>query len=166
MSGRLCNEAQNIVCIFCNRYFAPSFGKHRKKLLQTLLPSKDLCVTIHPHAGVMELADVLDSKSSGSDTVRVRPPPPAPTKNEAFASFFFYPSRRLGISSRVSVYIIAVGVYHHRRCILLRLDDIQNFVLMICNPFGIDDIQGFALITSQNHGINGIIYYTNLNFTR
>ena len=29
----------------------------------------------------MELADVLDSKSSGSDTVRVRPPPPAPTKN-------------------------------------------------------------------------------------
>ena len=28
----------------------------------------------------MELADVLDSKSSGSDTVRVRPPPPAPKK--------------------------------------------------------------------------------------
>ena len=28
----------------------------------------------------MELADVLDSKSSGSDTVRVRPPPPAPSK--------------------------------------------------------------------------------------
>ena len=33
------------------------------------------------YAGVMELADVLDSKSSGSDTVRVRPPLPAPTKN-------------------------------------------------------------------------------------
>ena len=29
---------------------------------------------------MMELADVLDSKSSGSDTVRVRPPLPAPTK--------------------------------------------------------------------------------------
>ena len=28
----------------------------------------------------MELADVLDSKSSGSDTVRVRPPLPAPKK--------------------------------------------------------------------------------------
>ena len=29
-------------------------------------------------AGVMELADVLDSKSSPGDRVRVRPPPPAP----------------------------------------------------------------------------------------
>ena len=28
----------------------------------------------------MELADVTDSKSVGSDTVRVRPPPPAFTK--------------------------------------------------------------------------------------
>ena len=32
-------------------------------------------------AGVMELADVLDSKSSGSDTVPVRPRSPAPEKN-------------------------------------------------------------------------------------
>ena len=30
-------------------------------------------------AGVMELADVLDSKSSPGDRVRVRPPPPAPS---------------------------------------------------------------------------------------
>jgi len=28
---------------------------------------------------------------------------------------FFYPSRRLGISSRVSVYIIAEGVSHHAK---------------------------------------------------
>ena len=35
-------------------------------------------------AGMMELADVLDSKSSGSDTVRVRPPLPAPNKKSDF----------------------------------------------------------------------------------
>ena len=33
------------------------------------------------NAGVMELADVLDSKSSGSDTVSVRPRSPAPQKS-------------------------------------------------------------------------------------
>ena len=32
------------------------------------------------NAGVLELADEADSKSVGSDTVRVRPPPPAPKK--------------------------------------------------------------------------------------
>ena len=33
-----------------------------------------------PYAGVMELVDVTDSKSVGSDTVWVRVPPPAPPR--------------------------------------------------------------------------------------
>ena len=41
----------------------------------------------HP-AGVMELADVPDSKSGGSDTVRVRPPLPAPEKSTRKRAFF------------------------------------------------------------------------------
>ena len=36
--------------------------------------------------------------------------------------------------------------HHALACITLRLDDIQNFVLMICNSYGIHDIQGSALI--------------------
>ena len=37
-------------------------------------------------AGMMELADVPDSKSGGSDTVWVRPPLPAPKRNDNFLS--------------------------------------------------------------------------------
>ncbi len=43
------------------------------------------------NAGVMELADVPDSKSGGSDTVSVRPRPPAPkNKHLKFKCLFFY----------------------------------------------------------------------------
>ena len=39
------------------------------------------------------------------------------------------------------------AVSHHApACIFLRLDDIQHFVLMICNSFGIDDIHAFGVI--------------------
>lgn len=45
-------------------------------------------------AGMMELADVPDSKSGGSDTVRVRPPLPAPKLLMASSiGSFFIPTR-------------------------------------------------------------------------
>ena len=78
-------------------------------------------------------------------------PPSAPTKKELLStksSFFVYPSRRLGISSDASRYIISPcrAVSHHAlACIFLRLDDIQHFVLVICNFCEIDDIQGLRL---------------------
>ena len=77
-----------------------------------------------------------------------------PTKTEHLStdkcSVFVYPSHRLGISSDLQ------SGYHRRRrislatgCIRFRNDDIQHFVLMICNSYGIDDIQGLRLDFSQ-----------------
>ncbi len=47
------------------------------------------------YAGVLELADEVDSKSIGSNTVRVRPPPPAPKYrcnfDEITVVFFYVP---------------------------------------------------------------------------
>ncbi len=44
------------------------------------------------NAGVLELADEVDSKSIGGDTVRVRPPPPAPKRRARLtrALLFFF----------------------------------------------------------------------------
>ena len=57
---------------------------------------------------------------------------------------FFYSSRRLGMESRVSVYGIAVGAWHHRRCI---------FCGLIPYRLATDSIQCFALIPYTPHGV-------------
>ena len=54
----------------------------------------NICYTILSanYAGVMELADVPDSKSGGSDTVRVRPPATGTISPQALSGLrcFFY----------------------------------------------------------------------------
>ena len=69
---------------------------------------------------------------------------------------FFIQAAGLAYHHDAVVYIISPfgAVSHHASaCILLRLDEMQHCVLMICNSFGIDDIQGFALIGLQKCGI-------------
>ena len=60
------------------------------------------------------------------------------------------------IAARSAVHIISPfgAVSHHApACISLQLDEMQHFVLMISNSYGIDDIQGFALIALHNYDI-------------
>jgi len=58
------------------------------------------------------------------------------------------------IAARSVVYIIKGGepplyLITRQRASFLRLDDIQHFVLMICNSFGIDDIHACGVIPSK-----------------
>ena len=39
---------------------------------------------------------------------------------------------------------------HASACIFLRLDDIQHFVLMICNSYGIDDMHAYGVIWKRD----------------
>ena len=78
-------------------------------------------------------------------------------KSTGFDLSIFYPLRK-------QWYIITrKRASHHRRCISsaagcisFRNDDIQNFVLMICNSCGIDDIHGFRrdLCEGSNSYVN------------
>ena len=53
--------------------------RRKHKFLLNFGHSSDIMNNVN--AGVMELVDVTDSKSVGSDTVWVRVPPPAPNRN-------------------------------------------------------------------------------------
>ena len=70
-------------------------------------------------------------------------------KGYVFCSIFLSKSQTWYIIAARRISSRLRRVYHHRRCIPLRLDDIQNFVLMICNFCEIDDIHGFAVIYTR-----------------
>ena len=63
------------------------------------------------------------------------------------------------IIRRKSVYhqrrLSAVASHHASACIFLRLDEIQHYVLMICNSFGIDDIHALR----RDFMTSCILYY-------
>ena len=101
------------------------------------------------NAPVAQLDRVSDSDSEGRwfDSSR------AYQKRSNFClpkvTSFFIQAAGLAYHHDAVVYIISPfgAVSHHASaCILLRLDEMQHFVSMICNSCGIDDIQGFALI--------------------
>ena len=57
-------------------------GNINSKIEKFYLLFLKFCIILTEHrAGVMELVDVVDSKSTGGDTVPVRARPPAPEKN-------------------------------------------------------------------------------------
>ena len=52
------------------------------------------CLSYNYYAEVMELADVPDSKSGGSDTVWVQIPPSAPIRKRTTGVFFYWKGKR------------------------------------------------------------------------
>ena len=109
------------------------------------------------YGGFPERPKGADCKSVVTDFGGPNPPSPTNKKRtfvyQKFSFCLSKPQAWYIIAARSAVHIISpFGVaYHHApACISLRLDEIQHFVLMICNSFGIDDIQGYALILSCN----------------
>ena len=97
--------------------------------------------------------ELCNGSTADSDSVCWGSNPYSPAKkSENLVLGFFYPSRRLGISSPREAWCIssrarcALVSHHAPACIFLRLDDIQCFALMICNSYGIDDIHAFGVI--------------------
>ena len=95
----------------------PVFMHNDEKLKLHLIFRKKNCIIIQnkSFAGVMELADVPDSKSGGSDTVPVRPRSPAPENPVLRKRDFLIHCESNGISSMtslLSLYLISLsGLY-------------------------------------------------------
>ena len=61
----------------------------------------------------MELADVLDSKSCGSDTVPVRPRSPAPSSRNLYDYDFFIKNLTLSVyCDIISINLIQMGNFY------------------------------------------------------
>ena len=92
-----------------------AFLQRMGKLYLNFQPVSDIISKVN--AGVMELVDVTDSKSVGSDTVWVRVPPPAPRRSKLHiaCSDFFYKKVRVR-SFRCSSFSI------RKRCAGLRVE--------------------------------------------
>ena len=86
--------------------------------------------------------------------VRIPLPPPRKTSVELFQlRFFFIHCESNGISSRFSVYIIAVGAYHQPQVVSLSQ---WWYTATSCGWYAklrFDDIQGYALICLHKCGI-------------
>ena len=97
--------------------------------------------------------------------VRVQILHPQPKNSTSFdLSNFFIQAAGLAYHHDAVVDIISpVGAVSHHAlaCIYLRLDDIQHFVLVIYNSYGIDDIHAFGVIWHDGLEISTILCYTN-----
>ena len=90
----------------------------------------------------------LGAHNTGSVGVRGSSPLCSTKKSTSFEVLFLSIAEAMAYHHDAVVDIISPfgAVSHHAlACIFLRLDDIQHFVLMICNSYGIDDIQGSRL---------------------
>ena len=64
------------------------------------------------HAGVMELADVVDSKSTGGDTVPVRVRPPAYIEEHSYECSFLFNIKNLLYCNYDNKYKLSISILH------------------------------------------------------
>ena len=124
---------QNLI----NKNIIPFFKRMSRTKSKNILKNQNLYVNIHTFGGVAQLGERL----TGSQKVMGSSPTVSTKKEVTFVYqklLFFYPSRRLGISSPHKVRCISsapLGLYliTRQRVFFLRLDEIQHCVLVIYN---------------------------------